>query len=43
MAETKIKQKGLTARAKDKTRDLYLSLDNILKKIKKQLRKVYVI
>ena len=39
MAEATIKQNGLTTRAKDKTRDLYLTLDNILGKVEKQLRK----
>ena len=39
IAEATIKQNGLTTRAKDKTRDLYLTLDNILGKVEKQLRK----
>ena len=39
MAEAIIKQKGLTTRAKDQTRNLYLTLDNVLEKIEKQLRK----
>lgn len=38
MAEATVKQKGLTIRAKDETRNLYLSVDNVLEKIKKQLR-----
>ena len=29
MAEATVKQKGLTTRAKDETRDLYLTIDNI--------------
>ena len=28
MAEATVKQKGLTTRAKDETRDLYLTVDN---------------
>jgi len=39
MAEATVKQKGLTTRAKDETRDLYLTVDNVLGKIEKQLRK----
>jgi len=39
MAEAIIKQKGLTTRAKDQTRNLYLTLDNVLEKVEKQLRK----
>ena len=39
MAEAIIKQKGLTTRAKDQTRNLYLTLDNVLEKIEKQLKK----
>jgi len=39
MAEAIIKQKGLTTRAKDQTKNLYLTLDNVLEKIEKQLRK----
>ena len=39
MAEAIIKQNGLTTRAKDQTRNLYLTLDNVLEKIEKQLRK----
>ena len=39
MAEAIVKQKGLTTRAKDETRDLYLSVDNVLGKVEKQLRK----
>ena len=39
MAETTVKQKGLTTRAKDETRDLYLTIDNVLGKVEKQLRK----
>ncbi len=39
MAEAIIKQKGLTIRANDQTRNLYLTLDNVLEKIEKQLRK----
>jgi putative sigma-54 modulation protein len=37
--EAIIKQKGLTTRAKDQTRNLYLTLDNVLEKVEKQLRK----
>ena len=36
MAETTVKQ-GLTTRAKDETRDLYLTVDNVLGKVEKQL------
>jgi len=32
-------KKGLTTRAKDETRDLYLTVDNVLGKVEKQLRK----
>ena len=39
IAEATIKQKGLTTRAKDETRDLYLAVDNVLGKVKKQLMK----
>ena len=39
MAEAIVKQKRLTTRAKDETRDLYLTVDNVLGKIEKQLRK----
>ena len=39
MAEATVKQKGLTTRAKDETRDLYLTVNNVLVKIEKQLRK----
>ena len=39
MAEATVKQNGLTTRAKDETRDLYLTLDNVLGKVEKQLRK----
>ena len=39
MPEATIKQNGLTTRAKDKTRDLYLTVDNVLGKIEKQLGK----
>ena len=39
MAEAIIKQNGLTTRAKDQTRNLYLTLDNVLEKIEKQLKK----
>lgn len=39
MAEATVKQKGLTTRAKDKTKDLYLTVDNVLGKVEKQLRK----
>ena len=39
MAEAIVKQKGLTTRAKDETRDLYLTVDNVLRKVEKQLRK----
>ena len=39
MAEATVKQKGLTTRAKDETRDLYLTVDNVLGKVEKQLRK----
>ena len=38
-AEATVKQKGLTTRAKDETRDLYLTVDNVLGKVEKQLRK----
>ena len=39
MAEATIKQNGLTTRAKDETRDLYTTVDNVLGKVEKQLRK----
>ncbi|MBT6297568.1 MAG: ribosomal subunit interface protein, partial [Nitrospina sp.] len=39
MAEAIIKQKSLTTRAKDQTRNLYLTLSNVLEKVEKQLRK----
>ena len=39
MAEATVKQKSLTTRAKDETRDLYLTVDNVLGKVEKQLRK----
>jgi len=39
MAEATVKQKGLTTRAKDETRDLYITVDNVLEKVEKQLRK----
>ena len=39
MAEATVKQKGLTTRAKDETRDLYLTVDNVLGKVEKQLRR----
>ena len=39
MAEATVKQNGLTTRAKDETRDLYLTVDNVLGKVEKQLRK----
>ena len=39
MAEATVKQKGLTTRAKDETRDLYLAVDNVLGKVEKQLTK----
>jgi len=39
MAEATVKQKDLTYRAKDETRDLYLTVDNVLGKVEKQLRK----
>ena len=39
MAEAIVKQKGLTTRAKDETRDLYLTVGNVLGKVEKQIRK----
>ena len=39
MAEAIVQQKGLTTRAKDETRDLYLTVDNVLGKVEKQLMK----
>ena len=39
LAEATVKQKGLTTRAKDETRDLYLTVDNVLGKVEKQIRK----
>ena len=39
MAEATVKQKDLTTRAKDETRDLYLTVNNVLGKVEKQLRK----
>ena len=39
MAEATVKQKGLTTRAKDETRDLYLTAENVIEKVEKQLRK----
>ena len=38
-AEATVKQKDLITRAKDETRDLYLTVDNVLGKVEKQLRK----
>ena len=38
-AEATVKQKDLITRAKDETRDLYLTVDNVLEKVEKQLRK----
>ena len=35
----RLNQKGLTTRAKDETRDLYLTVDNVLGKVEKQLGK----
>ena len=37
MADAKVKQKGLTTRSKDETRDLYITVDNVLEKVEKQL------
>ena len=37
MAEATVKQKGLTTRAKDETMYLYLTVDNVLGKVEKQL------
>ena len=39
MAEATVKQKGLITRAKDETRDLYLTAENVIEKVEKQLRK----
>ena len=39
MAEATVKQKGLTTRAKDETRDLYLTVHNDLEEVEKQLKK----
>jgi len=39
MAEATVKQKGLTTRAKDETKDLYLTVNNVLVKVEKQLVK----
>ena len=39
MAEATVKQKGFTTRAKDETRNLYITVDNVLDKVEKQLRK----
>ena len=39
MAEATVKQKALTTRAKDETRDLCLTVDNVLGKVEKQSRK----
>ena len=39
MADAKVKQKGLTTRSKDETRDLYITVDNVLEKVEKQLGK----
>ena len=39
LAEATVKQKGLTTRAKDETRNLYLTVDSVLGKVEKQLRK----
>jgi putative sigma-54 modulation protein len=39
MAEATVKQKGLTTRAKDETMYLYLTVDNVLGKVEKQLDK----
>jgi putative sigma-54 modulation protein len=39
MAEATIKQKGLITHATDQTRNLYLTLDNVLRKVEKQLKK----
>ena len=38
-AEATVKQKDLTTRAKDETRDLYLTVESVLGKVEKQLRK----
>ena len=39
MAEATVKQKDLITRAKDETRNLYLTVDNVLGKVEKQIRK----
>ena len=39
MAEATVKQKGLITRAKDETRNLYITVDNVLDKVEKLLRK----
>ena len=39
IAEVTVKQKGSTIHANDETKDLYLTMDNVLEKIEKQLRK----
>ena len=39
MARATIKQNGLITRAKGETRNLYLTVDNVLEKVEKQLRK----
>ena len=39
MAEATVNQKGFTTRAKDETRNLYLTVDNLLEKVEKQLGK----
>lgn len=39
MAEITVKAKGFTVHADEETKDLYLTMDNVLAKIEKQLRK----
>lgn len=38
-AEITVKTKGFSLNSKDETNDLYLSMDNVLEKIEKQMRK----
>ena len=38
-ADVTVKQKGFTIHADEETKDLYLTMDSVLEKIEKQLRK----
>ncbi len=39
MAEVTVKTKGFTVHADEETKDLYMTMDNVLAKIEKQLKK----